>query len=208
MAHIGDYPGKRVLDVLLASVALLVATPVIAVLAIAIRLSSPGPALHRAVRAGRHGTPFTLYKLRSMQVGAAGAGPGVTAGGDRRVTPVGRFVRATKLDELPQLVNVLRGEMSLVGPRPEDPRYVDWYDDDQRRILDVRPGITSPASVTYRDEEAVLAAADDVEVAYRRVMAEKIAIDLAYFPDASLAGDLRWLWRTVAAVAGRRAHPS
>jgi lipopolysaccharide/colanic/teichoic acid biosynthesis glycosyltransferase len=208
MADIGDYPGKRALDVVLTSVALVVAAPVIAILAAVIRLSSPGPALHRAVRVGRHGTPFTLYKLRSMRIGAAGAGPGITAGGDQRITPVGRFVRATKLDELPQLVNVLRGEMSLVGPRPEDPRYVAWYDPDQRRILDARPGITSPASVTYRDEEAVLAAAHDLEAAYRQVMAEKIAIDLAYFPHASLAGDLRWIWRTVAAVACRRAQPT
>jgi lipopolysaccharide/colanic/teichoic acid biosynthesis glycosyltransferase len=208
MGDIGDYRGKRVLDVAVASAALVVAAPVIAALAIAIRLGSPGPALHRAVRVGRHGAPFTLYKLRSMRVGAAGSGPGVTAGGDQRVTGVGRFVRATKLDELPQLVNVLRGEMSLVGPRPEDPRYVEWYDAEQRRILDVRPGITSPASVTYRDEEAVLAAADDVEAAYRHVMAEKIAIDLDYFPHASLGGDLRWLWRTLTAVAGRGASPS
>ncbi len=125
--------------------------------------------------------PFELLKFRSMLVGAAASGPGITAHGDSRITSVGRVIRSTKLDELPQLVNVVRGEMSIVGPRPEDPRYVEWYTDAQREILRWRPGITSPASLTYRDEESVLAGAENLDAAYRVVMADKIAIDLAYF---------------------------
>jgi lipopolysaccharide/colanic/teichoic acid biosynthesis glycosyltransferase len=190
------------LDLALATIGLVLTTPLAIALGLIVRATSPGPALHRATRIGRHGTPFTLYKFRSMRLGAASAGPGITAGGDPRITRIGRVLRRTKLDELPQLWNVVKGDMSLVGPRPEDPRYVELYNPTQRTILRWRPGITSPASVTYRDEEAVLAAADDLDAAYAMVMADKIDIDLAYFEHASLLGDLRWLARTLAAVAG------
>lgn len=196
----GEYRGKRAVDLILGGGALVLGAPLILTLALAVRLTSPGPALHRATRVGRGGRPFTLYKFRSMRIGAAAAGPGITASGDPRITRVGALLRATKLDELPQLWNVVRGEMSLVGPRPEDPRYVERYTPDQRRILHWRPGITSPASVTYRDEERILAAATDLDAAYATVMADKIAIDLAYFEKATLLGDLRWIGRTLLAV--------
>lgn len=198
-----DYRGKRALDVTLVVLAAVIALPVGLVLAVLVRVTSRGPALHRARRVGREGEPFTLYKFRSMRTDAATTGPGITAGDDARITPVGRLIRRTKLDELPQLWNVLRGDMSIVGPRPEDPRYVEWYSDEQRAILQWRPGITSPASVTYRDEEALLAGSSDLDAAYRSVMADKLALDLAYFPNSSLTGDLRWIVRTVAAVVGR-----
>lgn len=198
-----DYRGKRAIDIVIASIGLVVLSPVVAVLAIAVKVSSPGAVFHRARRVGRRGEPFTLYKFRSMRLDAERTGPGITAAGDARVTKVGRLLRSTKLDELPQLMNVLRGDMSLVGPRPEDPRYVARYTPEQRRILDWRPGITSPASVTYRDEEAILAGATDLDAAYAQVMADKIEIDLAYFERASLAGDLRWLARTIGAVIRR-----
>jgi lipopolysaccharide/colanic/teichoic acid biosynthesis glycosyltransferase len=190
------------LDLVFAIVGLLLTFPLTVAISIVVRLSSPGPALHKARRCGRNGEPFVLYKFRSMRLDAASSGPGITAAGDRRVTGVGRFLRSTKLDELPQLWNVLRGDMSIVGPRPEDPRYVDWYTAEQREILRWRPGITSPASVTYRNEESVLAAAENLDIAYRSVMAEKIRIDLGYFRSASLLGDLRWMYRTALAVIG------
>ena len=188
------------LDLVFAIVGLVVTFPLTVAISIVIRLSSRGPALHKARRCGRNGEPFVLYKFRSMRLDAASSGPGITAAGDRRVTGVGRFLRSTKLDELPQLWNVLRGDMSIVGPRPEDPRYVDWYTAEQREILRWRPGVTSPASVTYRNEETILAAAENLDIAYRSVMAEKIRIDLGYFRSASLLGDLRWMYRTAIAV--------
>ncbi len=191
---------RRALDVAVAAVGLVLLWPVLLVVAVAVAVSSPGPVLHRARRVGRGGQPFTLLKFRTMVRDAASAGPGVTASGDTRITPVGRILRRTKLDELPQLVNVLKGEMSLVGPRPEDERYVELYTPEQRRILDARPGITSPASITYRDEESVLSGAEDLEAAYRELMAEKIRIDLAYLDRRSVRSDLGVLWRTARAV--------
>jgi len=191
---------RRALDVTVAALGLALLWPVLAVVAVAVALSSPGPVLHRARRVGRDGQSFTLFKFRTMVRDAAASGPGVTAGGDARITKVGRVLRRTKLDELPQLVNVLLGDMSLVGPRPEDERYVELYTPEQRRILDVRPGITSPASITYRDEEAVLRGADDLEAAYRELMAEKIRIDLDYLDRRTVASDLGVLWRTALAV--------
>ncbi len=201
--HRDAYPGKRLFDLVIAAVGLVVLSPVLLITAVAIRLTSHGPALHRARRIGRDGLPFELLKFRSMSVDAATSGPGITAHGDTRITPVGRVIRSAKLDELPQLVNVLRGEMSIVGPRPEDPRYVKWYTDVQREILRWRPGLTSPASLTYRNEESVLAGAENLDAAYRVVMADKIAIDLTYFRTQSLLGDLAVLGRTVRAIARR-----
>lgn len=195
-----DYVGKRTVDVALATLLVLFLAPVALVLAVLVKSTSSGPVTHRAQRVGRGGTLFTLYKFRSMHLGAANVGPGVTAMGDARVTKFGKILRRTKLDELPQLLNVLRGDMSLVGPRPEDPRYVGMYSDEQRRILTWRPGITSPASVTYRDEEAILAAATDRDATYAHVMADKIRIDLEYFEQSSLRGDIRWIGRTLTAV--------
>lgn len=194
---------KRAVDVVVAGTLLVLLAPVLAALALVIKLTSHGPVLHRTTRVGRHGVPFTLLKLRSMRVDE-GKGPAITARGDARVTAVGRLIRRAKLDELPQLWNVISGDMSLVGPRPEDPRYVEWYDAAQRHLFDWRPGMTSPASVTYRDEERVLAAAlaagRPLDDAYREVLAAKLAIELDYFPIATVRSDLAWLWRTAAAL--------
>ena len=189
-----EYIGKRSFDLVVSVAALTVLSPLLAVLAIAVRVTSRGPALFRAERVGRAGEPFTLFKYRTMFEGAAAAGPGVTVAGDRRVT---------KLDELPQLVNVVRGEMSVVGPRPEDPRYVARYDAASREILRWRPGITSPASVGHRDEEAMLAGVDDLDEAYARISADKLRIDLAYFAQATLRSDLGVIADTVRAVFAR-----
>jgi lipopolysaccharide/colanic/teichoic acid biosynthesis glycosyltransferase len=195
-----DYRGKRLFDLVVAAVALALLAVPTAILALVVVLTSPGGALHRARRVGRGGVEFTLYKLRSMRLGAQHGGPAITAAGDPRVTAVGRFLRATKLDEVPQLINVLRGEMSIVGPRPEDPRYVARYSAEQAEILSWRPGITSPASVRFRNEEAMLAGQRDLDAAYMRIAAEKIEIDRGYFSRSSLAGDVRCLLQTVVAV--------
>lgn len=190
---------KRAFDILASGAGLIILSPLFLGIAIAVRASSPGPALYRARRVGRYGKEFTLYKFRSMVANADRQGPGITAAGDSRVTGVGRFLRRTKLDELPQLINVLRGDMSLVGPRPEDPRYVALYTPEQRRILEQRPGITSMASLTYRHEEQMLSG-DDWECVYiEQIMPAKLAIDLEYAQRATLWQDIVLIMRTVLA---------
>ena len=193
---------RRAFDVLAAGAGLLVLAPLFAVVAVAIAATSPGPVFFRQERVGRGGAPFRIFKFRSMRVDAEAVGGQLTVGGDPRVTRVGALRRATKIDELPQLINVLRGEMALVGPRPEVPRYVALYTPAQRRVLDVRPGITDPASIRYRDESAALARAADPERAYvDEVMPHKLAINLAYLERRTLASDvgviLATLWRLV-----------
>ena len=187
---------KRSLDVLIAVPALVIVSPLIAAAAIAIKVESRGPVFYRGTRVGRDGVEFQILKLRSMS--AHGAGSSVTAAGDPRVTRVGRFLRRTKLDETPQLWNVIRGEMSLVGPRPEHPDFVRLYTPEQRRVLGVRPGITSPASLAFRDEEHLLASAGGESAYASSVMPRKLELDLEYLDRRTLAGDLRILVRTLA----------
>ncbi len=188
--------------------------PLLAVIASAVRLDSPGPVLYGARRAGRGGAEFTMYKFRTMQVDRAGQGARITTRGDRRITGIGRALRRTKLDELPQLWNVLVGDMSLVGPRPEDLHYVALYSPDERRVLEVRPGITGLASVRFRHEEELLVGPDWERTYLERVMPAKLRIDLQYVERRSLALDARVLWATVHALlpggrrGGRRASPA
>jgi lipopolysaccharide/colanic/teichoic acid biosynthesis glycosyltransferase len=185
-------------------------SPVFLALAAAIRLGSGSPVLYAQERVGRGGKPFLLYKFRSMREGADRAGALVTGAGDPRVTPLGRLLRRTKLDELPQLWNVLRGDMSLVGPRPEVARYVVHYAPEQRRVLAVRPGLTDPATLRYRDEEALLARipAPEREAFYlREVMPRKLALNLEYLARSGFWSDLGVLLRTVRAL-GRRGGPA
>jgi lipopolysaccharide/colanic/teichoic acid biosynthesis glycosyltransferase len=191
---------KRLIDVLVAALGLAALASLLAAIAAAIRLDSPGPILHRARRVGRGGVEFTMYKFRTMRVNRSGHGPRITRRGDERVTGVGRLLRRTKLDELPQLWNVLRGDMSLVGPRPEDPHYVALYSPEQRRVLDVRPGITSLAAVRFRDEEELLVGADWERTYVTQVMPAKLAIDLDYVERRSLRLDLEVLWATAKAL--------
>lgn len=191
---------KRLFDVAISALGLLILLPLWGAIALAIRLDSRGPILHRAVRVGRGGREFTLYKFRTMVADAAQRGPGITVSGDPRVTRVGRFLRHWKLDELPQLLNVLCGEMSLVGPRPEDPRYVALYTAEQREVLRVRPGITSPASVRFRNEEALLSAEDWERRYIEEIMPAKLALDLEYARHASLLRDFAVLWETFLAL--------
>lgn len=191
----------RSLEVVVSAAGLVVALPFLAVAAGAIWLTSPGPALFRQERVGRFGRPFFLLKLRTMR---AGDGPQVTASGDPRVTAVGRFLRKTKLDELPQLWNVLRGEMSLVGPRPEMARYVDLQDPRWMHVLSVRPGLSDPASIRYRDEERLLASVSgDRERYYREVLLPaKLEMSQAYLSQRTWKSDLAVLARTLGRLAG------
>jgi lipopolysaccharide/colanic/teichoic acid biosynthesis glycosyltransferase len=191
---------RRALDVLVASSVLVVAAPLWGVIAVVVRYTSPGPILYAGRRVGLNGRPFAMYKFRTMRVGADRSGPGITGSRDPRVTPVGRLLRATKLDELPQLVNVVQGDMSLVGPRPEAPEYVALYDDRQRRVLTVRPGITGPTQLLYRHEERLLQAAD-VDHQYRtELLPKKLESDLRYVADRTLWGDIRLIVATAGAV--------
>jgi len=189
---------RRALDVLASAVGLVLLSPVFALVAVAIATTSPGPVFFRQVRVGRDGEPFRIFKFRSMRADAEALGGQLTVGGDPRITRVGAILRASKLDELPQLINVLVGDMSLVGPRPEVPRYVALYTPEQRRVLAVRPGITDPASIRYRDEAAVLARAEDPERAYiDEVLPHKLAINLAYLERRSLLSDVGVILATV-----------
>jgi lipopolysaccharide/colanic/teichoic acid biosynthesis glycosyltransferase len=154
MPAFADAALRRLLDVTVASTLLIVLSPVLALLALLVRATSPGPAFFRQTRIGRDGRPFVLLKLRTMRADAAHTGPAITAGADPRITPLGARLRRTKLDELPQLWNVLCGDMSLVGPRPELPLYVARYTAAQRAVLRTRPGITDPASLAWADEAA------------------------------------------------------
>jgi lipopolysaccharide/colanic/teichoic acid biosynthesis glycosyltransferase len=201
---------KRVADILLAGVGLLALLPLLAALGVLIRLGSPGPALFRQVRVGRGGRDFVLYKFRTMTVRAGSERGSFDAGDRSRVTRVGRLLRATKLDELPQLWNVVRGDMSLVGPRPEVRRWVEAYPERWAVVLSVRPGITDPAAIIYRHEERLLAAADDPDALYRdEILPRKLELYERYIAARSFPGDLAILWRTAGALLRRRAdgHP-
>ena len=195
---------KRLLDVVGAAAGLLLLSPLLLGLALLVRVTSGAPVLFRQVRVGRGGRDFTLYKFRSMTVCRAAERGTFDAGRSARVTPVGRLLRRTKLDELPQLWNVLRGDMSLVGPRPEVRKWVEAYPERWARVLAVRPGLTDPASIVYRREEELLAAATDPERAYREdVLPAKLDLYEAYVRAHGVGRDLVILWKTVGAVVWR-----
>lgn len=190
---------KRAFDFLMALVGLLLIWPVLLVVAVAIKLDSPGPALFVQERVGLGGRPFRMHKFRTMRVNAEAAGPQVTASNDSRITRTGAFLRRYKLDELPQLLDVLVGKMSLVGPRPEVPRYVAaWPADARREILTVRPGITDPMALEYFDESALLAQSIDPEHTYlHEVLPRKVQGYLRYVRSRSLALDVNVILRTI-----------
>lgn len=197
---------KRLLDVAAAAAGLLCLWPVAIVAACAIKLDSRGPVLFTQQRVGRGFRPFRIYKFRTMVNDAARLGAPITTGtADPRVTRVGRFLRRTKLDELPQLFNVLKGDMSLVGPRPELPIYVERFRRDYEEILKVRPGMTDLASLRFRDEAGLLGAAPDPEEFYvRSILPEKLTLGKEYVRRASLSYDLTLISKTLAALSGVR----
>lgn len=196
---------KRLFDLLLSSIGLLLLAPLLLLIAALVKLDSPGPVMFRQERVGRFGQPFLIHKFRTMRHEPAGQGLQITVGADRRITRVGGFLRASKLDELPQLLDVWLGDMSLVGPRPEVPRYVAHYPADLReKVLSVRPGITDIASIEYRDESAVLARATDPERAYiDEVLPHKLTLAARYVERSSLWLDVWLIWRTVVAIVRR-----
>ncbi len=194
---------KRAFDLAGAALALLLLSPLMLLVALWIKLDSAGPVFYRQERVGRFGVPFRIHKFRSMREGAGGLP--ITVGEDPRITRAGRFLRRTRLDELPQFIDVLQGTMSLVGPRPEVPRYVALYPAHLRdRALAVRPGLTDPASLAYIDEAALLAAAVDPEREYvERILPAKVQAAVDYAERASLFNDLAVLARTALALLRR-----
>jgi lipopolysaccharide/colanic/teichoic acid biosynthesis glycosyltransferase len=200
-----DSAWRRGVDVVLSAVGLLVLGPVLLLVGVAIRVTSPGPALYLQERIGRGGNPFRVLKFRTMVDGADRAGALVSGSHDPRVTPFGALLRAAHLDELPQLLNVLRGEMTLIGPRPEVPRYVALYDPAERALLDVRPGLTGPGQLHFTTEQA--GALDSVSDPDRHYVTHqlhpKLALDLDYLHHRTLRHDVALLLRTLATLAGR-----
>lgn len=200
---------RRLLDLLGAGLGLLLLAPLLGAVALWVKLDSPGPVFFRQARVGRGGRVFRVHKFRTMVADAPSRGPGLTVGADPRITRAGRWLRARKLDELPQLLDVLRGEMALVGPRPELPAYVALYPaligpEAAAELLAQRPGLTDPASLQFRDESGLLAAQAEPERHYREVLLpQKLRLSLAYARRASWRGDLALIVRTVAALAGR-----
>ena len=199
---------KRAFDIVAAGVGLLLFSPVMIMVAIWIKRDSPGPVFYRGRRAGRGGMPFSMLKFRSMVTDADRMGGPTTAGNDSRITPSGRFVRKYKLDELPQLINVLKGEMSLVGPRPEVVDKVEAYNWHEQRVLVLRPGITDWASIWNSDEGGVLAGAPDADDAYERVIRPgKIALQLHYLETRSFWVDLKIIAATIVRIFNKNYTP-
>ena len=198
---------KRIFDLCTAALALLLLWPLLLLLALWIKLDSPGPVLFRQERVGRHGVLFRIHKFRTMAVDAPTRGPQLTLNADARVTGVGRRLRQYRLDELPQLIDVLRGRMSLVGPRPEVPHFVAHYPEALRvAVLAVRPGLTDPAAIAHLDEAALLAGATDPEQTYiERILPAKLCMQAEYSSRATLLSDLGVLVQTLATLV-RRHH--
>jgi lipopolysaccharide/colanic/teichoic acid biosynthesis glycosyltransferase len=194
---------KRALDLIISAAGTILLSPLMLILAIWIKLDSKGPIFYRGERVGKDGELFRMYKFRTMVVEADRMGPAVTYKEDPRVTNAGKFLRRTKLDELPQLINVLKGEMSLVGPRPEDPSYVAHYIAEQRQVLRVKPGVTGPTQLEYRNEASILEGQTADEEYLNQIMPAKLELDLHYVRNRSLALDLKILWQTATTLLFR-----
>ena len=190
---------KRIFDIVCSLLGLIILSPFFLVAALAVGFTSPGGVFFCQERIGLKGKSFIIYKFRTMQKDNTGLK--ITTAGDNRITPVGRLLRKTKLDELPQLWNVLRGDMSFVGPRPEVREYTDLYTEEQRQIFLVRPGITGVASIRFRNENDLLMASDDPNRTYiEEIMPEKLRLDLTYLPHASVLTDIKLILETLDVV--------
>lgn len=195
---------KRTFDIVFSTIGLVAFLPLFLVLSVIIKAESSGPVFFVQERVGKGFKLFDLYKFRTMVAGAPELGPKITAGGDRRVTRVGGFLRKTKLDELPQLLNVLKGDMSFVGPRPEMPEYVEAFRKDYEEILAVKPGITDYAAIEFSDEESVLGNYPDPEEGYmKEVLPAKIGLYRKYLREQSLLNDMRLILKTLLRMAGK-----
>jgi len=188
---------KRVFDFTIALIGLAILSPVFLVIAVVIKLSSSGPVFYRGIRTGRYGVPFRIFKFRSMVVNAEKMGGTTTGKNDSRLLPIGEFLRKYKLDELPQLINVLLGNMSFVGPRPEVSEYTDAYTDKEQIILSVLPGITDCSSLHFHDLQAEVGAENPDETFRRIVLPQKIALRMEYVTNRSFLSDLKILFQTV-----------
>jgi lipopolysaccharide/colanic/teichoic acid biosynthesis glycosyltransferase len=192
---------KRAVDIIASFVILLIFSPVLLILALAIKLDSPGPVFYRQVRVGRYNRDFKIYKFRTMVQDADKIGPAVTTGEDKRITRVGKLIRRCRLDEFSQLINVLNGTMSLVGPRPEVRRYVNAYSPEGMATLLIRPGITAPSSIAFKDEDRLLVAdADPDKIYIERILPPKTQLNLEYLRNISVLGDIKIMFQTIAAV--------
>lgn len=192
---------KRIFDAVMSFLGLIVLAIPFLVIAVLIRIDSKGPAFFRQARVGRSGKEFRIFKFRTMSVDAEKRGSSITVGEDPRITGIGRRLRKAKIDELPQLINVLFGQMSLVGPRPEVPSYVARYSDFERNILRIKPGITELASIIYCDESAVLAESENPDETYiNEIMPKKLAINLEYIKRMSFFYDIFLIFKTFARI--------
>jgi lipopolysaccharide/colanic/teichoic acid biosynthesis glycosyltransferase len=191
---------RRSFDILCAVLGLIILSPLFAAIAVSIKLVDNGPVFYKAQRVGLNGKIFRLFKFRTMVVNADRIGSRITCESDQRITTIGCILRRYKMDELPQLINIIRGEMNLVGPRPEDPRYTELYDPIQKMIFSVRPGMTSPASLYYKDEASLLVGPEWERKYVKEIMPEKISIDLNYFKTNTFWSDFSIILWTVSEV--------
>lgn len=196
---------KRLLDIIVASIALLILFPFMLMIFFCIVLESKGGLFYKQKRVGKNKKLFNLYKFRSMKKNADKEGLLTVGGKDPRVTRVGYFLRKSKMDELPQLINIIKGDMSIVGPRPEVPKYVALYDENQQRVLTVRPGLTDLASIKYIDENALLEKAENPEEFYiQKIMPDKLHLNLEYIDNKSFAKDFRIIFQTLIRLFNRK----
>ena len=194
---------KRLFDIVASFIGLIILSPFLFIISIIVLLSSPGGIFYRQVRVGKNGKDFRLWKFRSMRPDSDKKGLLTVGGRDPRVTGIGYFLRKFKLDELPQLINVLVGDMSLVGPRPEVRKYVNMYTPDQLRVLDVRPGITDYASIEYSNENELLAKSADPEKTYiEEVMPAKLKLNMKYIEEKSFGTDVKIIFKTIGKIFG------
>lgn len=192
---------KRIFDIIVSIIGLVVLAPFFLIIGIIIKLDSTGPIFFKQVRVCKAGEKFEIYKFRTMVEDAEKKGMQITVGEDNRITNLGKFIRNYKIDELPQLINVLKGDMSFVGPRPEVPKYVELYNDEQKNILKVRPGITDIASIEYRDENKLLSKSDNPQKTYiEEIMPRKIELNLLYIRNFSVWYDIKLICKTIIKV--------
>jgi len=192
---------KRLLDIVVALIGITVLFPLLIVIAVWIKLSSKGPLFYSQKRVGKDFKEFDIYKFRSMVINADKIGPSVTSGNDPRITKIGKFIRRTKIDELPQLLNVLKGDMSLVGPRPEVMKFVEKKRDEYKKILSVRPGITDNAAIEFRDEETIMNQYEDKERAYLDIiLPKKIKLYYYYIDNISFVNDIKLILKTLKVI--------
>jgi lipopolysaccharide/colanic/teichoic acid biosynthesis glycosyltransferase len=196
---------KRLLDIIVASIALLILLPFMLIIFFCIVLESKGGLFYKQQRVGKNNKPFYLYKFRSMKKNADKKGLLTVGGKDPRVTRIGYFLRKSKMDELPQLINIIKGDMSIVGPRPEVPKYVALYDENQRRVLSVRPGLTDLASIKYINESELLENAENPEEFYiQKIMPDKLHLNLEYIDNKAFAKDFRIVFQTLIRLFDRK----